>query len=81
MRCKNLLNRFGIVVRNIQRQPSQRLRHAGTLRDAQRREARTRLRKETVRVPVVTAFEFDDEIALRDAAGQPHRAHCGFGAT
>ena len=51
-------DRSQIVVRRIQRQRRQRLRNSWALGDAQRGQAGAGLRKKTVGVTVITAFEF-----------------------
>ena len=56
------------------------MRDTGAFGDAERGEAGAGLGEKTVRVSVVAAFKFQDEIALGDAARETHRAHGGFGA-
>src|SRR5258707_15750072 len=60
---------------------SQRRRHPREFGNSKRGETRTRLREETVRVSVITALKFDDEVSLRHSSGQPHSAHRCFRAT
>src|SRR5258707_11372774 len=57
---------------------SQRRRHSRAFGNSKRGETRTRLREETVRVSVITALKFDDEVSLRHSSGQPHSAHRCF---
>src|SRR4029077_465295 len=64
-----------VVVRCVQREFSQRLRDAWRCRDAQSSEARTTLGQKTVSVPVITAFELNDEISSGRRARQTNRAH------
>ena len=80
MLLKYALSTVEIVVRHVQRQRSQRRRHTRAFGYAECSEPRSRLRQKTVRVPVITAFEFHDEVALSRSARQPHRAHRRFRA-
>ncbi len=77
---KDSFDRLQIVIRHVQRQRCQCRRHSRAFGNPQRRQAGSGLRQEAVRMSVVTTLKFDDEIAFRHAARQPHRAHRGFRA-
>src|SRR5580700_2024680 len=72
---EELLDSSEIVVRRIQRKFSQRLRDTRRCRDAQRSKARTAFGQKTIIVPVVAAFELDDEVSAGRRARQTNRAH------
>ena len=80
MQIKKFFHRRRVVVGSIQRQFGERLRHAGTRRDSERRQARARFGKKTIRVAVIAAVEFDDQVAARGGARQAHGAHGRLGA-
>ena len=80
MRIEKAFDRGEIVVRRVERQRGERLRHAGRRGDAKRGEARARLGKKAVAVAVIAALEFDDQVAAGGRARQAHRAHGRFGA-
>src|ERR1700675_4197368 len=64
-----------VVVRCVQREFSPPLRAAWRCRDAQSSEPRTTFGQKTVSMPVVTAFELNDEISAGRRARQTNRAH------
>src|SRR3984957_20058003 len=77
---EDFLDGVGVVIRRVQRQFRQRFGHARARRDAECREARAGFDQKAVGMPVVTAFEFQQQVTLGEPARRAHRAHGGFGA-
>src|SRR5260370_3368261 len=75
---KYSFDRAEIVIGYVQRQGGQRGGNSWTFGNSKRCQAGTRLRQETVRVSVIAALEFNDEIALRHSSRQTHCAHRCF---
>ena len=80
MLLKHALDRFEIVVRRIQSERRKRAGHARAGRDAERCKAGARLDEKAIGVAVIAAFEFQDQVALGEAAGGANRRHRRFGA-
>ena len=69
-----------IVVRDIERELRERLRHAGAFRDTEGCKARSCLRQETVSVTVVATLEFYEQVATGKSTSKAEGAHGRFGA-
>ena len=74
-------DRVQIVERRGDGVPRRSLRHAGRAGDAERGHTGSgTVREEGVGMAVVTAVELQQQVASRDAARQPDRAHRGLGS-
>ncbi len=69
-----------IVESRRERVAADGLRHAGTVRDAQRHGAGTGFDQKRIGMAVVTSGEFDDLRFTRKRPRQPDRAHRRFGS-
>ncbi len=77
---RHLLHRLQVVERNLERGSHRSRYHPRAVRTAQGGGPGSGLHQKAVRMPVVTAVELDHRLAAGEPAGQPHRAHGGFGA-
>ena len=73
--CEDLLQRFEIVERKRQCGIGKGLRHASRIGNPQSRESRTSLDEQRIHVPVVVPYELDRQVAPRETARHPQRAH------
>ena len=79
-RREGTTDRGRVVERQDDRGRRDRLGHAGATGDCQGRQTRARLDEQPIRVPVVGAREFDDEVPAGCSSRDPQRAHHRLGA-
>jgi hypothetical protein len=77
---KHRFQRLQVIIGNGERQFGQGARHAGAIRQAQRRHARPGLHQELVGVPMVAALKLEHLVAASGGPRHAQRGHGGFRA-
>lgn len=75
---EGLLYGGGIIIWRVEGEGGEVGRHARAGLDTESGQARPGLGEETTRVTMVAALEFEDQVALGEAAGEAYGGHGGF---